>query len=77
MYALAGLPCTAVFVSAAKPLDDENTNGFENFCAAAAFLETRTVHGVFAAYANSGENAKSCLLHVLPCLQKTAIPFAV
>ena len=45
MYALAGLPCTAVFVSAAKPLDDENTNGFENFCAAAAFLETRTVHG--------------------------------
>lgn len=58
MYALAGLPCTAVFVSAAKPLDDENTNGFENFCAAAAFLETRTVHGVFAAYANSGENAK-------------------
>lgn len=58
MYALAGIPCTAVFVSAAKPLDDENTNGFDNFCAAAAFLEQRTVQGVFAAYANSGENAK-------------------
>lgn len=58
MYALAGMPCTAVFVSAAKPLDDENTNGFANFCAAAAFLEQCNVQGVFAAYANCEESAK-------------------
>lgn len=58
MYALAGKQCTAVLVSAAKPLDNADTNGYKNFCAAAAFLEQRSIYGTFAAYANSGENAK-------------------
>lgn len=58
MYALSGMPCTAVFVSAAKPLDNADTNGYENFCAAASFLEQHTACGTFAAYANSGEKAK-------------------
>lgn len=58
LYALAGIRCTAVFVSAAKPLDVPGTNGFYNFNAAAAFLETADIPGVYAAYKNSGENAR-------------------
>lgn len=58
LYALAGTSCTAVFVSAAKPLDAPGTNGFDNFSAAAAFLEEYDIAGVYAAYKNSGENAK-------------------
>lgn len=58
LYALAGKRCTAVFVSAAKPLDDRDTNGFENFNAAAFFLERYDAYGVFAAYQNKGENAR-------------------
>ena len=58
LYALAGAHCSCVFVSAAKPLDAEGTNGFDNFCAAAAFLENTDMPGVYAAYKNGGENAK-------------------
>lgn len=55
---LAGKDCSAVFVSAGKPLDDEATNGYENFCAAAEFLRLADTSGVFAAYKNKNENAK-------------------
>ena len=58
LYALAGKRCTAVFVSAAKPLESSETNGFENFCAAAAFLENTDMPGVFAAYQNAGQPAR-------------------
>lgn len=58
LFALAGTSCTAVFVSAAKPLGVPGTNGFDNFNAAAAFLETSEIPGVYAAYKNSGENVR-------------------
>lgn len=58
LYALAGKSCTAVFVSAAKPLECADTNGFENFNAAAFFLENHDIRGVFAANKNKGEPAR-------------------
>ncbi len=58
LYALSGTDCAVVFVSAAKPLGLPETNGFDNFTAAAAFLENYTIPGVYAAYKNNGENAR-------------------
>lgn len=45
-----------VLVSANYPLEDQRSNGLDNFCAAVFFLRTVVgVTGVFAAYKNRGE----------------------
>lgn len=57
-YLLAGKNCCAVLVSAGKPLDAPDSNGFDNFCAAAEFLKYTDLHGTFVSYKNNCENAK-------------------
>ena len=48
-----------VLVSANYPLNDERSNGLDNFCAAVAFLRTvQGATGVFTAYRNRGEDTR-------------------
>ncbi|MCD7871982.1 MAG: asparaginase domain-containing protein [Clostridiales bacterium] len=56
-FALAGEDVRVVFVSSNYPLSDKRANGFDNFEAAAQFLEQCKLKGVFASYKNSGEKA--------------------
>lgn len=50
----SGIPI--VFVSAAYPLEDNRTNGFENFEAAVEFIKSGDCGGVYISYKNSNEN---------------------
>lgn len=58
MLLLAQTDCRCVFVSSALPLDEEGSNGYENFLAAAAFLEKTDLEGVYISYKNSGQPAR-------------------
>ena len=57
MLGLSSKP--VVLVSANYPLEDERSNGLDNFCAAVSFLRTvRGVSGVFTSYRNREANTR-------------------
>lgn len=56
MFGLCSTPI--VLVSANYPLENEKSNGLDNFTSAVKFIESGKGKGVFAAYKNSGEPAK-------------------
>ncbi len=47
-----------VFVSALYPLDDERSNGLDNFAGAIDFIRQADFGGVFVSFKNYGENCK-------------------
>lgn len=47
-----------VFVSALYPLDDERSNGLDNFAGALTFIKSADYGGVFVSFKNDGENCK-------------------
>ncbi|MBQ7128389.1 MAG: asparaginase [Clostridia bacterium] len=47
-----------MFVSSNLPLENQNSNGFFNFCGAVDFILKGQGKGVFIAYKNEGENVK-------------------
>ena len=47
-----------VFVSGNYPLDDERSNGTDNFKGAVAFIRSKISGGVFVSYKNKGEDVK-------------------
>lgn len=51
-YALGGDTVPVVLVSANYPLDDEKSNGLDNFIAAAEFIKNNGGRGVFVSYKN-------------------------
>ena len=74
-----------LLVSAAYPLDDKRTNGFDNFACALEFIKQKTENGVFVAYKNE-KDSNTCvhlpsqlLLHneSLSDLKSLYSPFAV
>lgn len=61
-YAFGKCSVPVIFVSAAFPLEDERTNGFDNFNAAVEFIRYGKENGVFAAYKNSTD--KFTAIHI-------------
>lgn len=57
-YAFSDCKKPIIVVSANYPLDDSRSNGLINFAAAMDFISSGCGSGVFAAYANIGENPK-------------------
>jgi L-asparaginase len=57
-YAFSKSKTPIVLVSANYPLDDERSNGLDNFTAAVDFLKSREGTGAFVAYKNCGEEPK-------------------
>ena len=45
-----------VLVSAAYPLEDARTNGFDNFAAALEFIKSKVANGVFVSYKNESDD---------------------
>ena len=74
-----------IFVSAAYPLDDKRTNGFDNFFCALEFIKRKAGKGVFVSYKNEKEDVaflhlpSHLLLHneLCPDLKSFDAPFAV
>lgn len=59
-FALGSYTIPVVLVSANYPLDDERSNGIDNFSAAVQFIEQQGGNGVFIAYKNSND---VCYIH--------------
>lgn len=54
-YAICGCSIPVVFVSSDYPLEDENSNGHQNFEAAVEFIKSKSGSGVFVSYKNSSD----------------------
>lgn len=54
----ADISVPLVLVSALYPLDDERSNGLDNFAAAVTFIEKEAIKGVFVSFRNPGEHCK-------------------